>query len=99
MKRQTLDPEETEIVDAFEDGKLRRVSNVKAEIRRHRKAAAETFAKDARINIRISSRDLRELQKRAIKEGLPYQTFIASVLHKFAEGRLANVSSEGGDGR
>ena len=88
MKTPTLDTEEREILDAFEGGRLKRVRNPKAEIKKHRKAAAETFAKDKRINIRISSRDLRELQKRAIKEGLPYQTFIASVLHKFAEGRL-----------
>ena len=91
MKTQTLDPEEKQILDAFEGGKLKRVPNVKAEIKRHRNAAQETFTKDARINIRISSRDLRELQKRAIKEGLPYQTFIASVLHKFAEGRIVGA--------
>ena len=91
MKTQTLDPEEKQILDAFEGGKLKRVPNVKAEIKRHRKAAEETFTKDARINIRISSRDLRKLQKRAIKEGLPYQTFIASVLHKFAEGRIVGT--------
>ena len=89
----TLDREERDIVEAFESGKLKRVPNVKGEIRRHRKIAEETFAKDARINIRISSKDLRELQKRAIKEGLPYQTLIASVLHKFAEGRLTSASS------
>ena len=88
MKTPTLDFEEKEIIEAFEKGKLKRVPNVKAETKRHRKAAAVTFLKDARINIRISSRDLRELQKCALKEGLPYQTFIASLLHKFAEGRL-----------
>ena len=89
----TLDREEKEIVEVFEAGKLKRVANVRAEIKRHQKSAAETFQKDARINIRISSKDLRELQKRAIEEGLPYQTLIASVLHKFAEGRLASSSS------
>ena len=88
-----LDREEKGIVEAFESGKLRRVPNVRAEIKRHRKVAAETFAKDARINIRISSKDLRELQKRAIEEGMPYQTLIASILHKFAEGRLTSASS------
>lgn len=86
-----LDRDEKEILDAYDGGALKRVSNVKAEIKRHRKVAAQTFAKDARINIRISSKDLRELQKRAMEEGLPYQTLIASVLHKFAEGRLTSV--------
>ena len=47
-----------------------------------------TFKKDRRINIRISSRDLDALQKKALVEGIPYQTLIASVLHKYAAGRL-----------
>jgi predicted DNA binding CopG/RHH family protein len=88
----TLDREEKEILEAFESGKLKRVHKAKAEIRRHRKVAAETFAKNARINIRISSKDLRELQKRAVEEGMPYQTLISSVLHKYVEGRLTTRS-------
>ena len=47
------------------------------------------FKKDARINIRLSSKDLRGLQKRALAEGIPYQTLIASILHKYVEGRLS----------
>lgn len=89
----TLDQEEKEVLEAFEAGALKRAPKARAEIRRHRKIAADTFAKDARINIRISSRDLRELQKLALEEGLPYQTLIASVLHKFAQGRLTNASA------
>jgi len=84
-----LDAEELEIVEAFESGKLKRVSGLKNELKHHRSYAAATFRKDSRINIRISSKDLRALQKRALSEGLPYQTLIASVLHKFAEGQLA----------
>lgn len=83
-----LDAEELEIAEAFESGRLKRAANPKGEIKRHRAYAAATFKKDSRINIRISSKDLRALQKRALSEGLPYQTLIASVLHKFAEGRL-----------
>lgn len=82
-----LDTEELEIVEAFESGKLKRVANLRGEIKRHKAYAAATFKKDSRINIRISSKDLRTLQKRALSEGLPYQTLIASVLHKFAEGQ------------
>jgi predicted DNA binding CopG/RHH family protein len=84
-----LDQEEKEILDAFDKGALERVPGLKRELKRHREIASSTFKKDARINIRISSKDLRELQKRAVEEGLPYQTLIASILHKFAEGRLA----------
>ena len=83
-----LEAEEQEIVDAFEAGKLKRAANAKSEIKRHRGYAAATFLKDSRINIRISSKDLWSLQKRALQEGLPYQTLIASLLHKYVEGRL-----------
>ena len=83
-----LDAEELEILDGFDAGSLTPVPDMKAEINRHSEAAAATFAKDSRINIRISSKDLRALQKRALGEGLPYQTLIASVLHKYVEGRL-----------
>ena len=83
-----LDPEEKEILEAFEGGKLKRVKNQRRELARHRKAAEVTFAKDSRINIRLSSKDLRALQKRALAEGMPYQTLVSSVLHKFVEGQM-----------
>ncbi len=86
-----LDAEELEILDAFDAGSLMPAPDMMAEIERHREAAAATFAKDSRINIRISSKDLRALQKRALGEGLPYQTLIASVLHKYVEGRLLDA--------
>ena len=87
-KMKKLDAEEQEILDAFEAGTLKRSANAKAEIKRHQEYAAATLQKDSRINIRISSKDLRSLQKRALQEGLPYQTLIASLLHKYVEGRL-----------
>ena len=83
-----LDAEEKGILQAFEAGELKSVGNVKAVMARHREYAAATFQKDSRINIRISSKDLRSIQKRALSEGLPYQTLIASLLHKYVEGRL-----------
>jgi predicted DNA binding CopG/RHH family protein len=83
-----LDPEEKEILEAFESGKLKRAKNQRQELARHRKAATATFAKDSRINIRLSSKDLRALQKRALAEGMPYQTLVSSVLHKFVEGQM-----------
>lgn len=83
-----LDPEEKDILDAFEGGKLKRVKNRSRELGRHRKAAEATFTKDRRINIRISSKDLRALQKRALAEGMPYQTLVSSVLHKYVEGQM-----------
>jgi predicted DNA binding CopG/RHH family protein len=83
-----LDAEERELLEAFEKGDLKSVGNAKAEMKKHVGYAAATFQKDSRINIRMSSKDLRALQKRALVEGLPYQTLISSLLHKYVEGRL-----------
>ncbi len=83
-----LDAEEKEILRAFEKGTLKRVKDLDKEIEGHRAIAAATFKKDSRINIRISSKDLRALQKRALADGIPYQTLVSSVLHKFVEGQL-----------
>jgi len=94
-----LDSEEKEILNAFESGKLKRVKNRKKETERHKEVAEATFKKDSRINIRISSKDLRALQKRALAEGVPYQTLVASVLHKFVEGRLAELATNNGSQR
>lgn len=92
MKMTKLDTEEKEILEAFEQGILKRVKRVDKEIERHRKIAEATFKKDARINVRISSRDLTAIQKRALAEGIPYQTLVSSVLHKFVEGKLVERS-------
>lgn len=86
--------EEQDILDAFESGNLISVDDIEAVKRTHQKAAANTFKKDARLNIRLNSRTLRTLQKMALEEGIPYQTMIAGVLHKYAEGRLVAPDSD-----
>ncbi|MEK7407160.1 MAG: antitoxin [Acidobacteriota bacterium] len=58
------------------------------ERKRYARYAAATFRKDRRVNIRISSKDLEAIRKRALEEGLPYQTLISSLLHKYVSGRL-----------
>jgi predicted DNA binding CopG/RHH family protein len=83
-----LSSEEREILEAFEKGKLKRSKKAANTQKRHQEYAEAMFKKDARINIRLSSKDLRGLQKRALAEGIPYQTLIASILHKYVEGRL-----------
>jgi len=88
-----LNSEEKEILEAFEKGKLKRSKNVAHEIEKHKAVAEATFKKDARINIRLPSRDLRSLQTRALSEGMPYQTLVASVLHKFIDGQLVDKSA------
>jgi len=82
------DEEELEILQALEAGQLKSVADSKKQIKVHRAAADATFKKDRRLNIRISSRDLKSLQARALEEGIPHQTFAASLLHKFVSGRL-----------
>jgi len=89
-KTAKFDEEELEILQAWEAGSLKPVSDMAEQVKAHRAAADATFKKDQRLNIRISSRDLRSLQARALEEGVPYQTFAASLLHKFVSGHLVN---------
>jgi predicted DNA binding CopG/RHH family protein len=83
MKKIKLDKEEQDLVDSFERGEWRSVPNFGKEKKRAEKIAAATFKKDRRVNIRISTKDLQGLQKRALEEGIPYQTLISSILHKY----------------
>ena len=83
-----LDPEEQELLESFDRAEWRSVKGGEAELERYRPYARATFKKDRRVNIRISRKDLEALQKRALEEGIPYQTFIASILHKYTAGRL-----------
>ena len=82
------DSYETELIAAFEKNALKSVAT-KAELSRLRAAARATAIKDRRVNIRLSSGDLQDIQVRAMEEGMPYQTLIASVLHKYVTGRLS----------
>jgi predicted DNA binding CopG/RHH family protein len=84
---------EKEILEAFDKGKLTSVGGSKAAMRKYKQAARATFIKNRRVNIRLSSPDLMDIQARALEEGVPYQTLIASVLHKFVSGRLVEKPS------
>ena len=88
-----LDAEEQALLDVFEAGDLKSTSPSKASLAKFKAAASATFIKDKRINIRLSTPDLMDIQARALEEGLPYQTFIASILHKYASGRLLEKPS------
>jgi len=87
-----LDAEEHEISEGLgrllDQGKLESVPNLEEEIVLARKAAANYLRKDARVNIRLSSADLLRLKQKAAYKGLPYQAFIASVLHEYAAGHF-----------
>ena len=83
-----LDAYELEVLQAYEAGTLKPTAT-KAELQRMRAAARATAIKDKRVNIRLSSADLQDIQAKALEEGMPYQTLIASVLHKYVTGKLA----------
>ena len=88
-----LTEEEQEILDSFERGEwvpVRDLSKRKRELIRY---ARKTLKKDKRLNIRISERDLNELQKKAVSEGLPYQTFVSSIIHKYVNGKLVEAKN------
>jgi len=89
-----FDSEEKEILKAFEKGELKRSKNVEKEIELHKVVAYATFKKDTRINIRLSSRDLRSLQARALREGIPYQTLVSSILHKLVDAQLVDKAAK-----
>jgi len=80
-----LNNEEREILDHFNSNDFE-LDSSKNDV--YSAYARNTLKKDKRINIRISSRDLEGIQRKAIKEGLPYQSLIASVLHKYVSGQL-----------
>jgi predicted DNA binding CopG/RHH family protein len=82
------DAYEADLLAAFDKGALKSVAT-KAELSRFKAAARATAVKDKRVNIRLSSGDLQDIQVKALEQGMPYQTLIASVLHKYVTGRLA----------
>lgn len=88
MSKIKLAKEETELLASVEAGEWRSTRKLKTERAKYREYARATFRKDRRVNIRISSKDLMGLQKRALVEGIPYQTLISSVLHKYLAGSL-----------
>ncbi len=88
-----LNKEEQEILSAYEKGNFPSVPNAKGEIKKYREYAKTTLQKNKRINIRISERDLIHIQRKAVEEGLPYQTLVSSILHKFITGYLTEKTN------
>ena len=83
-----LTKEEKEIAKSFEQGEWIPVKDLSKRKKELMQYARNTLRKDKRLNIRISERDLIELQRKAVREGLPYQTFVSSIIHKFINGTL-----------
>jgi predicted DNA binding CopG/RHH family protein len=86
-----LDKQEQAILESLERGEWKSVKNLKQEIKKVRAHAVATAKKDARMNLRLSRRDMIALKSRALEEGIPYQTLVAGIIHKYVEGRLKEV--------
>ncbi len=95
MRKVKLDKEEKDILASVENNEWVSIENKDKEIAKYIEVAKATFKKDRRINIRMSNKDIIALQTKALEEGIPYQTLISSVLHKFVTGLLIekNISS------
>ncbi len=85
-----LTKEEKELLESFESGEWKSVKNKKEQLKKYAEIARATLQKDKRINIRLTTKDLSDIKVRAMEEGLPYQTLISSVIHKYVNGRLVD---------
>ncbi len=88
-----LDQYERDILAAYEQGELKSIVTTVSDLEKYRHVARETLLKNRRVNIRLSNADLMDIQERALEEGIPYQTLIASILHKYISGRLVESPS------
>jgi len=88
MHKSKLNKNEQEILKSFEQDEWKSVQNVKEEIIKHQQYANNTLKKNKRVNIRISSKVLEDIQVLAIEKGIPYQTLMSSVLHRYVSGYL-----------
>jgi predicted DNA binding CopG/RHH family protein len=86
-----LDKEEKDLLKSIESGKWSTVKNFEEYKKHLRETARRTLLKDQRMNLRISSRDLNRLKAKALEEGMPYQTLVSSILHKYINGKLKEV--------
>ena len=85
---ENMSTEERDILDKFERGELRSAHAVDREVEVAVQAARNTFNKTKRVNLRVTERDFSLAQARAREEGIPYQTLLSSVIHKYLSGRL-----------
>jgi len=87
--------EDKEIIESIENGEWKSIEHIEEMKKKLIVAASETAIKDYRINVRISKRDVEALKTRALEEGIPYQTLVTSILHKYVTGKLEENSHKG----
>ncbi len=82
------DNEEKNIIEAYESGKMKLSTPSEKELEQIKMAAKNTFKKDKKITIRLYDHDYKGIQKKALEMGLPYQTLISGIIHRYVEGDL-----------
>ena len=88
-----LDKEEKTILESFEKEEWKSTPDLKAKQKYYSAIAKNTHLKNKRINIRLSEKILNDLKAKSLEEGIPYQTLISSILHKFTSGKLVEKSN------
>ena len=83
-----LDEVEKELIESIENDEWQPVANMREELERSKEIAKNTFKKTERMNIRMNKKDMENLKLKAIKEGMPYQTLVSSILYKYLTGQL-----------
>ena len=88
MKMDKFDEYEKDILASYERDEWVSVDNLEEIKEEYAQYARDTFLKNKRINIRISEKDFIDIKTKSLEEGIPYQTLIASIIHKFVSGKL-----------
>ena len=87
--------EEKDILDAYESGRMKLSTPSKKEIESIKAIAKNTFRKDKRVTIRLYDHDYKGIQKKAMEMGIPYQTLISGIIHRYIEGELVSKNLKG----
>ena len=88
----SLDIEDKEYIESLENGEWKPAKSQKTLLLELQETASNTMVKDQRMNIRKRKRDLEGIKAKALEEGMPYQTLVASIIHKYVNGKLKEVS-------
>jgi len=89
-----LSKEEKELLESYNNGEWKKIPDHEKELKKYRELAQNSLKKDKRINIRLTSRDLKKIKRKAVREGIPYQILVSSILHKYINGRLIEKTRE-----
>jgi predicted DNA binding CopG/RHH family protein len=84
--------EEKDLLESIENGEWKSAKNKNALMKELKETAVNTLLKDQRMNIRIGKRDLEGIKAKALEEGIPYQTLVASIIHKYVSGKLKEIA-------